>query len=80
MTILLSYMTCEGDSLRSGKGLCGPAVVCSAARSQTGVCDYQTDHSALAISVHALGYSGADQMSPLHKWHHLRIFSRTGLK
>lgn len=39
--------------------------------------DYQTDHSAVAICVHALSYSEADQMSPLHKWHHLHIFSRT---
>lgn len=80
LTILLSYMTCEGDSLHSKKGLCGPTAVCLAVRSQTGVCDYQTDHSASAICVHALGYSRADQMSLLHKWHHLHIFSRTELR
>lgn len=49
-------------------------------RSQTGVLDYQTDHSAVAICVHALSYSATDQMSLLHKWHHLHIFFRTELK
>lgn len=78
--ILLSYVTCEGDSLCSEKRPSWLRRRVLLLRNQTGVCDHQTDHSAAAICVRALSYSRADQMSLLHKWHHLHIFFRTELQ